>query len=122
MKIGAITSYNTNFGNNQDKKTQNPIKNPLAPVGSQPLAGLISPKKPLPSPPVVTSPIGGLIGPPPKRPKNPHPAIPGPIGGLITPSPKRQNVPQIPVVTAGLISPKKPEEIKKEIAKIEEKQ
>lgn len=132
MKINAITGYKTNFGYNYDKQqVQNPIQpevnskmvanSPVIPVGPQPLAGLISPQTPLPTIPVITSPIGGLITPP-KRPNNPLPTVTPPIGGLITPPKRPTTIPQIPVVTAGLISPKKTEEIKKEIAKIQEKQ
>lgn len=131
MKIGAVTGYKTNFGYNNDKQqVQNPVQqeanskmvvnSPVIPVGPQPLAGLISPQTPLPTIPVVTPPIGGLITPP-KRPNNPLPTVTPPIGGLITP-PKRPNIPQIPVVTAGLISPEKTKEIKKEIAKTDKKQ
>ena len=142
MKIGAIRSYQTNFGNNQiqnqqvvaqnqEQKVNKPdLKLPNI-INPQPLAGLVAPPKPLPLPyPISNPPIGGLIAPPPV-PKHPYPTVPAPVGGLITPPPKTKlpTIPTIPTVTAGLIGhpddkriKEHLEKIKEEIAKIEQKQ
>ena len=111
MKVSNIKGYETNFGYKQAPKPQSPNQEPgkgavqNTPDSTQPLAGRIIPPN-QPVPPVLLPPVGGLIIPP-TAPKKPRPTTPGPLSGLVAPpdKPKTPQVPYIPVVTAGLISP-----------------
>ena len=130
MKVNSIKGYQSNFGYSQVQNQQVPQQNQeqkivqqLPNFSTQPLAGLVSPQKPKTPLPYPTSlpPVGGLITPPPV-PKVPLPTTPGPLGGLISPPPstKLPTFPDLPIVTAGLISHPRDNKLKEHILKIKE--
>ncbi len=130
MKVNSIKGYQSNFGYNQVQNQQvaqpnqeQKIIQQVPNFSTQPLAGLVSPQKPKTPLPYPTSlpPVGGLITVPP-FPKNPTPHAPGPLGGLISPPPitKLPTLPDVPIVTAGLVSHPRDSKIKEHIEKIKE--